>query len=294
MQLLESFIKHLQHIKRFSSHTVKAYHTDLLQFNNFLTQEYDNLTIVEVEPIIIRSWIVYLIEHEVQSKSINRKISSLNSFYKYLLRNNKVATNPIAKVITPKTSKKLPIFVGQKEMNSLLDDVEFEKTFSGQRDKIVLELLYNSGIRLSELINIKKRDIDFNNLTLKVLGKRNKERIIPITKEVAQNIQMYIQLSEKEFSNKNEFLILTNKGDKVYQKLVYRIVYNYLSKVSTLAKKSPHVLRHTFATHMLNNGADLNSIKELLGHANLSATQVYTHNTIEKLKNIHKQAHPRA
>jgi integrase/recombinase XerC len=212
-----------------------------------------------------------------------------------LLREKVVVTNPMNKVISPKTEKKLPVFVEEKQMESLLEQIEFGNDYEGRRDKMILELFYFTGIRLSELISIKYTDIDHSQCTVKVLGKRNKERIVPLTKKFDELLKEYINFKEKEFEkNQNEYLFVTKKGEQIYTKLVYRIVHKYLESVTTIDKKSPHVLRHTFATHMLNNGADLNAIKEFLGHANLSATQVYTHNTFEKIKKVYKQTHPRA
>jgi integrase/recombinase XerC len=292
MHNISGFCKYLTHQKRYSNHTIIAYKNDLEQFQLFLNQQYQINKTSEITSLIIRSWVVHLIEKEISTRTITRKISTLKSFYKYLLKTNIVTNNPLLKVIPPKTSSRLPVFVAEREMNNLFNEITFNDDFEGFRDQLILELFYASGIRLSELIELKTNSIEFNNNTIKVLGKRNKERIIPIGKKIKTIILNYIKLRDNlGFSNNSFFL--TKKGEKMYPKLVYRIVNYYLSMITTLNKKSPHVLRHTFATHMLNNGADLNSIKEILGHANLSATQVYTHNTIEKLKNIHKQAHPK-
>ncbi len=288
-----SFCDYLLHQKRYSPHTITAYKKDLTQFNQFLLSDFDITDIKTVNSPIIRSWIVHLIENEISARTINRKISTLKSFYKYLLKNKEIETNPLSKVVTPKTSKRLPVFVGETDMHNLFSAVKFENDFEGVRDKLILELFYSSGIRLSELVNLRINSINFNNATIKVIGKRNKERIIPFGDKVKNTITEYLKEREN-LSSMTSTLFLTKKGEIIYPKLVYRIVNHYLGTVTTASKKSPHVLRHTFATHMLNNGADLNAIKEILGHANLSATQVYTHNTIEKLKNIHKQAHPKA
>jgi len=225
----------------------------------------------------------------VQSRSINRKISTLKSFFKYLEREELIDANPMLKVVGPKASKNLPLFVKENEIKLLLEEVTFDSGFIGKRDKLIIEIFYLTGMRLTELINIKLTDLDFHNKSIKVIGKRNKERIIPLSDSILTSIQSFIY----EFDLK-EFLITNSKGNKVYSKLVYRVVRKYLSKITSINKKSPHILRHTFATHMLNNGADINAIKDLLGHSNLNATQVYTHNTVEKLKSIYKQAHPRA
>ncbi len=288
-----SFCDYISHQKRYSPHTVTAYKKDLEQFNQFLLSDFQINSFSEVNSSMIRSWIVHLIENDVSTRSINRKISTLKSFYKYLLKNGEVENNPLLKVVTPKTSKRLPVFVGESEISDLFSEVEYKNDYEGIRDELILEFLYATGIRLIELVNLEIGSIDKNNSTIKVVGKRNKERIIPFGDKLATKISKYLKEREK-VNTKEVHLFLTKNGKKIYPKLVYRTVNYYLSMVTTVSKKSPHVLRHTFATHMLNNGADLNSIKEILGHANLSATQVYTHNTIEKLKNIHKQAHPKA
>ncbi len=288
-----SFCDYISHQKRYSPHTVTAYKNDLEQFKQYLLSDFQIDNIKEANSSIIRSWIVYLIENNVSPRSINRKISTLKSFFKYLLKNNEIDKNPLLKIITPKTSKRLPVFVGESEMSNLFNEVEFEKNYEGLRDEIILELLYATGVRLIELVNLEINSINNSASTIKVLGKRNKERIIPISNNLKIKFSEYLKERDKIQSTENH-LFLTKNGEKIYPKLVYRAVNYYLSMVTTASKKSPHVLRHTFATHMLNNGADLNSIKEILGHANLSATQVYTHNTIEKLKTIHKQAHPKA
>lgn len=242
----------------------------------------------------IREWIVYLMENNISARSINRKISTLKSFFKFLHREGHITKNPLLKISSPKNQKKLPSFVEKNKMDLLLDKIEFANDFEGVRDSLIIEILYLTGIRLSELINIKLTDVDFGEKAIKVLGKRNKERLVPITNELINSINYYIKHRNQLKHIENNYLLLTQKGEKVYPKLIYRIVNRYLELVTTIEKKSPHVLRHTFATHMLNNGADLNAIKEILGHANLSATEVYTHNTFEKLKSIYKQAHPRA
>lgn len=289
----QQFCDYIQHQKRYSHHTVTAYKNDLEQFIQYALHAFAVNEWSEINTSIIRSWIVALIEEGNTSTTINRKISSLKSLYKYLLKNKAVQKNPLLKIVVPKTSKRLPVFINETEVTQLFSQVIFDDDFEGFRDRLVLELFYLSGMRLSELVNLKMNDINTFNLTVKVLGKRNKERIIPITQQFVDNYKKYLNYRE-EISPKSNYIFLTEKGDKIYEKLVYRLVNKYLSLVTTVDKKSPHVIRHTFATHMLNNGADLNTIKEILGHASLSATQVYTHNTIEKLKNIYQQAHPRA
>ncbi|MBL4708720.1 MAG: tyrosine-type recombinase/integrase [Flavobacteriales bacterium] len=288
---IPKFLNHIQKNKRYSVHTVKAYESDLLQLEIYLHSIYEE-TPLDANSKMLRSWVVSLIEEGIQSKTINRKISTLKSFYNYLLREGLVRNLPTVKLISPKLEKPLPSYVKKSEMDSLLNEFQFENSFAGRRDALLIELLYSCGIRLSELISIKESDVDFYNSTLKVLGKRNKERIVPLHKLVLGQIRTY-QEEKMELSDLPHLLI-TDSRKKMYPKFVYRKVNYYLRQVTTSSKKSPHVLRHTFATHMLNNGADLNTIKEILGHANLSATEVYTHNTIEKLKNIYNQAHPRA
>jgi integrase/recombinase XerC len=288
--LQNKFIKYLSSEKRFSEHTIKSYTTDLKQFTSFLLSEFQIIDeINEISFQIIRTWIASLLEKGINPRSVNRKISTLKTYFKFLIREGVLIENPITKVVAPKSKKRLPIFIEEDQIASLLNEVQFEEGFIGQRNKLIIELFYVTGIRLSELINIKISDVDFNNQSIKVLGKRNKERIIPLSSNVVNDLNIFI-----ENKHKNKYLFTNLEGDKLYNKLVYRLVNKYIAKISSVNKKSPHILRHTFATHMLNNGADINAIKELLGHANLSATQVYTHNTIEKLKTVYKQAHPRA
>ncbi len=290
------FINYLKFEKRYSPHTITAYTKDLDQFDSFLISEYEVLNANEVSYQMVRSWIVGLIEQDISARSVNRKLSTLKSYFKYLVREELINENPMPKVQSPKTSKKLPVFVDRESMETLFSEDIFSNDFDGRRNRLIIEMFYMTGIRLSELINLKNSDIDFYQQSIKVLGKRNKERIVPISAELIDSIKNYIEIRDKnvEVLEQNDYFYVTIKGKKLYEKLAYHIVNLYLGKVSTLQKKSPHVLRHTFATHMLNNGADLNAIKEILGHSNLAATQVYTHNTIEKLKNIYKQAHPRA
>jgi len=287
----DNFIQYLQFEKRLSGHTLVAYTNDLTQFFKFLDTTYEIKNISEVNHTAIRSWIVSLMEQKITPRSVNRKITTLKTFYKFLLRQGVLVESPMLKILSPKTSKRLPDFVEKEKMDELIDNSGFGDDFEGRRNKLIIELFYATGIRLSELINLKTSDVNLHSGQLKVLGKRNKERIVPFSNELKRSIEDYLEI--KIDSDVVEFFV-SNSGKKLYEKFVYRLVNNYLSMVTTADKKSPHVLRHTFATHMLNNGADLNAIKELLGHANLSATQVYTHNTVEKLKNIHKQAHPKA
>ena len=288
--MLKNFIDYLVVEKRFSEHTVKSYVTDLKQFFDFLKNEFEITNhISEVQFQLVRAWIASMLEQGLNPRSVNRKISTLRSYYKFLIREGKMSENPMLRVVAPKLSKRLPVFIEEDQIEHLLDEVEFEEGFIGNRNKLIIELFYVTGIRLSELINIKKDDIDFYSQVIKILGKRNKERLIPLSSNIIKDLKKFI-------SNNmiTDFLFTNNDGKKLYPRLVYRIVHRYIGKISSVNKKSPHILRHTFATHMLNNGADINAIKDLLGHANLSATQVYTHNSIEKLKTVYKQAHPRA
>lgn len=288
--LQNKFITYLSSEKRFSEHTIKSYTTDLKQFTSFLSSEFQIIDeINEISFQIIRTWIASLLEKGINPRSVNRKISTLKTYFKFLIREGELVENPMMKVVAPKSKKRLPVFIEEDQIASLLNEVQFEEGFVGQRNKLIIELFYVTGIRLSELINIKISDVDFNNQSIKVLGKRNKERIIPLSSNVVNDLNIFIENNQQ-----NKYLFTNLEGNKLYNKLVYRLVNKYIAKISSVNKKSPHILRHTFATHMLNNGADINAIKELLGHANLSATQVYTHNTIEKLKTVYKQAHPRA
>ena len=286
----EKFINYLSSEKRFSVHTITSYSNDVNQFFLFLSEEYKITSeLSEVNFQIVRSWIASLLEKGVAPRSVNRKISTLKTFFKFLIREGVIQESPMLKVVAPKSKKRLPLFVEEDQIESLLNGVEFDDGFIGERDKLIIELFYVTGIRLSELMSIKISDLNFDNNLVKVLGKRNKERLIPLSSRIVKELQFFIE------NYKIDNYLFTNLGGtKAYTKLVYRVVNKYIGKISSINKKSPHILRHTFATHMLNNGADINAIKELLGHANLSATQVYTHNTIEKLKSVYKQAHPRA
>ncbi len=290
---LDNFIDHISHEKKLSKHTALSYQTDLLQFREFVKEELSDPDLLNINHLIVRSWVAKLLDNGVAARSVNRKLSSLKSFYKYLLRNDLIKTNPLQKIVAPKTPKKLPVFVDETNMEQLFEGVEFEAGFIGMRDKLLLDILYQTGLRRIELINLNEQSLDLYNLTIKVLGKRNKERIIPISLELKRNLEAYFEVKKMEgLSNPSLFVSLKNKPLRETE--VYKLVTKYLSQITTLGKKSPHVLRHTFATHLLNNGADINAVKELLGHANLSATQIYTHNTIEKLKKTYKQAHPRS
>lgn len=289
--MIELFINYLTNEKRYSRHTVTSYKLDLNQFSLFINETYD-LDLLKATREVIRSWIVELLKSGVVERTVNRKVSSLRSFYKFMVRNDYLTVNPVDAITALKTPKRLPSYVRQSELDKLLNLEVFDEGVNGLRDKCILVILFSTGIRLSELINIK--DQDLSNDSIKVLGKRNKERIIPLSVTVVNLLMTYTNKRDKELSKTCNNLLLTDKGDKLYEKFVFRKVKHYLGLVTTQRKKSPHVLRHTFATQMLNNGADLNSIKDLLGHSDLSATQVYTHNSLEKLKEVYKQAHPRS
>jgi integrase/recombinase XerC len=293
--MVNLFLSFLTNEKRYSAHTLLAYTTDLKQFSQFLHHEYETDDLTQVNHQMIRSWILYLMNDELEAKSVNRKLACLRSFYKFLNRRALIQHNPMLKIKAPKTSKRLPVFVEEKSLLHLLEQFTFPEGFEGIRDRVVLELLYGTGIRLSELMSLNEHNINFNDKSIKVKGKGNKERIIPIPNEVLLSIKKYI--AEKTlmgYCNNSPSFIVTNTNKKVYALFVYRLVKKYIAYVSTIEKKSPHVLRHSFATHLLNKGADLNAIKELLGHSSLAATQVYTHNSIDQLKKIFDQAHPKS
>lgn len=290
-----SFLKYLRFEKRYSDHTICSYKTDIEQFHIFCNSVIKNFDILKVDHKIIRSWIVHLMENNISTRSVRRKLTTLKSFYRYMIREGIIPNNPADKIIFPRISKRLPDFVDQDAINLLIDSYDFGEDFEGIRNRLIFEMFYTTGIRLSELVNLRTTDVDTYDMTIKVIGKRNKERLVPYNIGLNKTIKEYIETKKGiAETGSPDFFFLTSKGNKIYNKLVYRIVNKYLQLISTIEKKSPHVLRHTFATHMLNSGADINAIKELLGHANLSATQIYTHNTFEKLKNIYKQAHPRA
>ena len=289
---LNSFFDYLTYEKKYSIHTITSYKNDLFQFIEFINPQKEELPVSEINYQHIRAWVAELIKHKIAARSVNRKLSSLKSFFKYLQRQQIIEINPLSKISGPKTPKRLPVFVDEQQMENLFLDVVFEEGFNGQRDRLILDLLYQTGIRRSELTHLKETDVDLFNSTIKVLGKRNKERIIPISLQLKRNLETYLQVKQ-ELNKPNMMLLVSEKGNTLSEQAVYKSVKKYLSQVTTIKKKSPHVLRHTFATHLLNNGADINAVKDLLGHANLSATQVYTHNTIDKLKKSYKQAHPR-
>ena len=287
---IDSFLNYIAKEKRYSHHTIKGYKTDLIEFSDYCHRYFD-MSIEYVTHRVVRSWFSQMIEDGFKPRTIHRKSSTLKSFFKFLMVNDLLDKSPMDLVPLPKLDRKLPKFVEEKSLEVLFNEIEFPDDFEGRRDKLIIDLFYQTGIRQAELIGLTINDVDFTQQQIKVLGKRNKERIIPVSVNLLETISKYISYI-KTRSDGN--LMLTSDGKKLYPKLIYNIVNKYLSKVTTLSQRSPHVLRHSFATHMLNNGAELNSIKELLGHVNLSATQVYTHNSMEKIKTIYKQAHPRA
>jgi integrase/recombinase XerC len=289
---IEAFFDYLRYEKKYSPHTLVSYKNDLEQFFFFINPQKEPLGPSEINYQQVRRWVAELLKHKIAARSVNRKLSSLKSFFKFLQKQQVIDTNPMSKIVGPKTPKRLPVFVDEHQMETLFTGVEFDEGFKGQRDKLIMDLLYQTGIRRSELTHLTEADTDLFSSTLKVLGKRNKERIIPISLELKRNLESYLRV-KKELNLQNPMLLVSEKGNTLTEQAVYTIVKKYLSQITTIQKKSPHVLRHTFATHLLNNGADINAVKDLLGHANLSATQVYTHNTIEKLKKSYKQAHPR-
>ena len=293
MTRIEEFLKYLQAERRYASHTIKAYRNDLHQFHVFCQDS--DLGDMDLHFKTIRSWVVKFMESGYSSRTVHRKLTSLSSYCKYLIKEGHLASNPVDKVLKPRLNLRVPAFVEESKMEQLLQESDFGDDFTGIRNRLVLDLLYQTGMRRSELIGLRIGSIHREELSLKVKGKRDKERIIPVNRALMEAVDKYLE-KRKELpgTDREDRLILTKTGKQAYDKLIYRIVENYLALVTTLDKKSPHVLRHTFATHMLNRGADLNAIKELLGHANLSATQVYTHNTYKKLKSIYNQAHPRA
>ncbi|MCX6327893.1 MAG: tyrosine-type recombinase/integrase [Bacteroidia bacterium] len=291
----ESFLQYLQIEKRYSPHTIRSYENDLDQFYSYMSANDMPSNPGEITSHQIRAWIVSMMDNNIKSVTVHRKISCLRVFFRYLRKEGVIKSDPLEKIVLPKRKKTLPVFVGEEALDKLLDNNNFGDDFEGIRNRTIIEMLYLTGMRKAELIGLRNLDVDLNEATVKVTGKRNKQRIIPLTKPFTIRLEEYIKMKNEiaEAENGGWFFV-TVKGNKLYDKYVYNIVKGYLSMVTTIEKRSPHILRHTFATHMLNRGADLNAIKEFLGHANLSATQVYTHNTFEKLKKIYKQAHPRA
>jgi integrase/recombinase XerC len=293
--LIHPFIDYLQFEKRYSAHTIRGYQDDLVQFFDFIALQFGETALPSISPSFIRSWLASLKDAGLSSRSVNRKISTLKSFYKYQIRSGVVEQSPMIAITSPKTGKRLPVYVEQKDIHSLFAGVEFPVDWEGGTDRLLLAVFYQTGMRLSELVNLRERQVDQSNRSIKVLGKGNKERVIPVNPVLIAAIVHYCQRKRAELEAPDtDRLLVTAKGKPLYAQYVYRAVRKYLARVTTIDKKSPHVLRHSFATHLTNGGADINSVKELLGHASLAATQIYTHNTIEKLKEVYQKAHPKA
>lgn len=294
LPVIQPFLDSIKFEKRYSPHTIRSYQDDLFQFFVYLQGQFGEIDLAGISSSFIRSWLASLKDQKLSSKSIARKISTLKSFFKYQIRIGLLLKTPVTNVSAPKIARRLPYYIEQSEMATLLRHVEFPDSWNGKTDRLILGIFYQTGMRLNELLNLKENHIDTVTKSLKVLGKGNKERILPVSTDLIQQIQLYRE-GKQGIQNADIVYLLVNKnGKKLYPKYVYLAVNKYLKQVSTIDKKSPHVLRHTFATHLMSNGAALNSVKELLGHASLAATQIYTHNTIEKLKDIHKKAHPKS
>ncbi|MEO6722519.1 MAG: tyrosine-type recombinase/integrase [Ferruginibacter sp.] len=292
---IQDYLDYLKFQKRYSQHTIISYQNDLTSFFDFIKAQFGTLNLAEITGSFVRSWLAGLKEQGMESRSITRKISSLKSFFKYQLKLGLINKSPMITIISPKVKKRLPGFVEETDINTLFNYVEFPSTWEGDTARLIMSIFYNTGMRQAELVNLKESQIDKSNCSLKVIGKGSKERILPLSKELMGIIENYRTAKDSQFEIVDkEYLLVNDKGRRVYPKYVYRVVNQYLKEVTTIDKKSPHVLRHSFATHLMNNGADLNAVKELLGHSSLAATQVYTHNTIEKLKDIYKKAHPKA
>jgi integrase/recombinase XerC len=292
---IQSFIDYLKFQKRYSPNTVRSYQDDLVQFFDYLQLQFEKFQLNEIDHSYVRSWLASLKERNISAKTLNRKISSLKSFFKYLIKSGELDQTPMSKVISPKIGRRLPDFIRIEDSARLIDSLKNTDDWRTLNTKMLITIFYNTGIRLSELINLREDQIDSHKRQIKVLGKGNKERLIPVSPELIAAIRDYVAIKRKTFAKADEVLLVTQKGKKMYPKYPYLLVKSFLAReVQALQKKSPHILRHSFATHLSNNGADLNAIKDLLGHSSLAATQVYTHNTIEKLKDVYKKAHPKA
>ena len=291
---VDAFLEYLTWEKKYSHHTISAYRIDIIGFRDFCMTEFEQDMLEEITYAQIRSWIVWLVDQKISNRTINRKVSSLKSFYKFLQKSKQIETNPLAIHKSLKTSREVQVPFSMKEVSQVIALIGHDdSSFESRRDQLMVELLYATGIRRAELINLKISSVDVHAKTIKVLGKRNKERILPLLSGIARNIELYLK-QRQEMKTDHDYLFITSKGNKVYETLVYRVINNYFSKVSSKLKKSPHILRHSFATHLLNEGADLNSVKELLGHSSLASTQVYTHSSLDQIKKVYNKAHPRS
>lgn len=292
---IPAFLSYLRFQKRYAQHTLLAYTQDLTSFEQYLKDTYADECPAKATSVMIRSWLASMRESGIQPRTVNRKISSLKSFYKYLLREQMIEASPMSSILSPKVKKRLPQYVEKQDMDRLFQEEVFPEDFKGQTQRLIMHILYATGIRRSELLNLKEQHIDFSNQTLKVLGKGSKERIIPVGASLLALLREYRQLKSTLGEGADrEYLLVNPQGKRLHSAFIYNTVKQYLSGVTTIQRRSPHILRHTFATHLTGNGADLNAVKELLGHSSLAATQVYTHNHIEKLKEIHKKAHPKS
>lgn len=294
MQLIEKYIKYLRYEKNYSLHTEISYSADLTQFQNFLNEHFADVILKDVDNDIIRMWIVSLMEAKISARSVNRKLSTLKSFFKYLLRIGEIESNPTKKVVGPQIKKPIPSFVNELDMDQVLSEENFDNTFESQRNRLIIELFYATGIRRAELLGLKDGDVDLDGRTILVTGKRNKQRLIPISDNLKLMIQAYLDIRNSEIKELSGYLFVKIDGGALYPMLIHRIITGNLGQIPTLSKTSPHVLRHSFATSMLNNGADINAVKKLLGHSSLAATEIYTHTSFEELKKIYNKAHPRA
>jgi integrase/recombinase XerC len=293
LMLIHSFLEYISHEKKYSLHTVKAYEDDVKSFQSFCVDNFNDNNLLAVNYSQIRSWIVFLVEGGISNRSVNRKVSSLKAFYKFLLKTKQLEESPLVKHKALKVGKRVQVPFSKDEMNEVIHNLSADTDFKSLRNRLVVELFYSTGMRRSELVELTINDIDLANQTVKVLGKRNKERVIPLLKSVQGTIRLYLE-ERNNFNTSHSHLLITEKGNKIYGTLVYRVINSYFSKVSSKVKKSPHVIRHSFATHLLNEGADLNSVKELLGHSSLASTQVYVNSSLNELKKIYNQAHPRS
>lgn len=294
MTIVDKYIDYLRYEKNYSYHTEIFYYNDLLQFQDFIETNFSDIELETVDGDIVRAWIISLMESKTSARSVNRKLSSLKSFYRYLQKMNLIAINPLKKISGPKAKKPIPSFVNYSDMEKVLDIEPQDNDYESFRDKVILELFYVTGMRRAELIGLTDKDVDLLSGNIRVTGKRNKQRIIPISKNTIELIDTYIEIRNKNFENQTNSFFVKKDGEAIYPMLIHRVVSSHLKWIPTLAKASPHVLRHSFATGMLNNGADINAVKELLGHSSLASTEIYTHTSFDELKKIYNKAHPRA